>query len=357
MLTATRAFLAARPALVFPQLKCNWSPLNTSQSGNPALGQIGTSHYSSGDNQLTILGKDGVDTDEFDAHVIVHEWGHFFEANLSRSDSPGGSHTAGDILDPRLAFGEAWGNAVASMVLPETAYSDTLWGTSGLRSFGFDLETEPALNNQGKIPDDPTPGFWSESSVMRFLYDVFDPANESFDGVALGLGPIIDVLTGPERTTVALTTVASVVTGLKATPTGGAAAAGLNTLAAHYLLGPITTVWGDGDATLRGMYTDAAALPFTSSGLALGGGNPENTYQQNQYFVFQSPGGSRRVTSTSGQDVDLAVYQAGVLKGRAATASGNETLDVATTAGLTYVVVLTGFGTAPGDYPVTVKIQ
>jgi hypothetical protein len=55
---------------------------------------------------MFLLGKEDVDTDEFDTHVVVHEWGHYFESAVSRSDSPGGNHALGDLLDARLAFGE-----------------------------------------------------------------------------------------------------------------------------------------------------------------------------------------------------------------------------------------------------------
>lgn len=89
-------------------LKVNWSVNNVPQSGDKARGLIRTSHFAPDDNQLYILGKDGVDTDEFDTHVIAHEWGHFYQANISRSDSTGGRHGPGDVLDPRLAFGEGW---------------------------------------------------------------------------------------------------------------------------------------------------------------------------------------------------------------------------------------------------------
>jgi len=359
MLTATRAFVAAKPGLTFPALKCNWSPKNTSsQAINLTTGEIGTSHYSSADNQLYILGKDQVDTDEFDSHVIVHEWGHFFEANLSRSDSPGGQHRSGDLLDPRLAFGEAWGNAVASMVLPESIYSDTSWTGAGvLAGFGFDLETEPP-DGMGGVLDDPNPGPFSEFSVMRFLYDVFDSgAGESFDRVALGLAPIVEVMTGPERTTPSLTTLASFVAGVKGTAAGGAAAAALDTLAAHYTVGPITSAFGDGDPRLKAMFEPATPLPYTSS-VSLGGGAPDNFWQQNQYFVFTGTGGTLTITSASAQDVDLFAIQAGVVKASATGPTGNEHFTLPTTSGATYVLLLTGYGPATaGDYPVTVSIQ
>ena len=54
-------------------------------------------------------------TDEYDDHVVVHEWAHYFEANFSRSDSIGGDHASDNVLDIRLAFGEGFGNAYSAM--------------------------------------------------------------------------------------------------------------------------------------------------------------------------------------------------------------------------------------------------
>ncbi len=347
MFTAATAFTAVRN-VVFPPLHVNWSPDNVPQSGTTASGQIGTSHFSRSDGEIYVLGKDGVDTDEYDSHVIVHEWGHYFEANLSRSDSPGGRHGPGDILDPRIAFGEAWGNSVASMVLPESVYSDSSWANGNPSVFGFDLETEPTPT------DDPTPSAFSEASVMRVLYDIYDPSNESFDGVATGLGTIYDVLTGPEKTTDAVTTLGSFITGLKAQP--GVSASAVDTLLAHYQIGPISTEWGDGDTNLRGMFTDAL-LPFSGS-IALGGGYPANSWQQNQYYVFTGTGGAATVSATSTEDVAIFGFHTGVLVGSAdANLSGTETFSLNTQVGTKYVVVLTGFGATSGDYNVTVSIQ
>ena len=130
MYTAAKAFMAVRP-VNFPALHVNWSPNNVPQTGDKKQGFIGTSHYAFADKEIYVLGKVGVDTDEFDSHVIVHEWGHYFEDNLSRSDSPGGPHSAGQKLDPRIAFGEGYGNAIAAILLPESVYTDTAWDGSG----------------------------------------------------------------------------------------------------------------------------------------------------------------------------------------------------------------------------------
>jgi hypothetical protein len=356
MYTASRAFMAVRQ-VTFPALKVNWSPNNVPQSGDKSQGFISTSHFAFNDREIYVLGKVGADTDEFDTHVIVHEWGHYFEANLSRSDSPGGPHQAGDVLDPRIAFGEGYGNAIAAMVLPESIYTDTAWSGSSSgppAAFGFDAETAPSPT------DDPTPGAFSEMSVQRILYDLFDSGtNESaYDQTALGLGVIYDVLTGPQKTTEAMTTIGSFITGLKAQ--AGVNATAVNTLLAHYNIGPITSAYGDGDEGnqgLRAMYTNVPAYPFTTS-INLGGGFPFNSWQQNQYYVFTGNGARVTISANSSFDVAIAAYRRGQKMGEADNnLSGTETFSITTQADAKYVLILTGFKETQGDYPVSLSFQ
>lgn len=354
MYTAARAFMAVRQ-VNFPALKVNWSPNNVPQAGDKTQGFISTSHFAFNDREIYVLGKAGVDTDEFDSHVIVHEWGHYFEANLSRSDSPGGPHRPGDVLDPRIAFGEGYGNAIAAMVLPESMYVDTAWsgGSSGPPSaFGFDAETAPSPT------DDPNPGAFSEMSIQRVLYDLFDSgSNEAaYDQTAVGLGTIYDVLVGPQKTTEAMTTIGSFIAGLKAQP--GVNATAVNTLLAHYNIGPITSAFGDGDSGsqgLRAMYTDVPSYPFNTS-IGLGGGFEFNTWQQNQYYVFTGNGARVTITANSTSDVAIAAYRQGQKVGESdSTLNGTETFSITTQADVRYVLVLTGFGTTQGDYNVSLS--
>jgi hypothetical protein len=227
-------------------------------------------------------------------------------------------------------------------------YIDTNWNGATMSGFGFDAETEPNPS------DDPTPSAFSESSVLRVLYDVFDGSNEPFDNFGVGLGPIADVLMGPQKNTDAMTTLASFVTALKAQP--GVNAGALDTLLAHSQIGPITTAFGDGDPGLRGMYTDAA-LPYSAT-MALGGGNSPNSWEQNQYYLFTGNGQTVTVSATSTQDVAVAAYQRGAKKGAAdANTSGTESFSFATQQGVTYVMVLTGFGATPGNYDIDVSIH
>lgn len=348
--TAASAFLAARPSLNFPLLKVNWSPNNTTDSnGTVAQGFLGTSYFDGELNEIFVVGKDGVDTDEYDNHVIVHEWGHYFEANVSRSDSLGGDHSSGDVLDPREAFTEGWGNAASGMLLNDPIYADTYFTSGMIDAFGWNLEDEPAPT------DDPSRGVFSESSVMRFLYDVWDPANEGpFDAVTLGLGPIADAFTSGHRTTSALATLGSFVTSLKAQP--GVDAAALDTLLAHWNIGPITSDFGAGAPALRAMYQDVISYPLNQS-VTLDGREAYNFASQNKYWVLTGTGARITVTADSAEDVAIGAYRRGVEVGSADDVlSGPETFSFNSTSGTVYIITLTGYGQVSGTYNATMAI-
>ncbi len=351
MYTAAQAFLAVRP-VNFPMLRVNWSPDNVPQSGDKATGRISTSHFDSEENEIYILGKDGADSDEFDSHVIVHEWGHYFEHNLSRADSPGGPHSRGDVLDPRLAFGEGYGNALSAILLPTKVYADTYWAGATLTAFGFDMETAPTPT------DDPSPGAFSETSVMRLLYDLFDDGatEAAYDQVSIGLGTFYDVLVGPQRTTPAMTTIGSFIAGLKAQP--GVNATAVNTLLAHYNIGPVTSPWGDGDTSLRSMYTQVTSYPYNLN-TTLVGGVDSNKRSQNRYYILNGTGGGLRFSASSPYDVGIAAYLQGSLAGAADIGlSGTETFSLSSTqADATYILVLTGFRQTAGSYDVSLSIS
>ncbi len=204
-----------QPTAVFPPLDAYWSPDNTSGSSatrNIDTGDIGTSFYSN--NQLFLLGKEGVDIEEFDDHVIVHEWGHYFEDNFSRSDSIGGEHGLGNQLDKRVAFGEGFATALAGIVLNDPQYCDALWSGNTLSGFGFNIEN----GNPGVA------GWFNEISVLKFVYDLWDTQVDGADTVDIGFGPIFNVMAGPQATTPAFTSIFSFATYLKQQGTGQNAA-------------------------------------------------------------------------------------------------------------------------------------
>ena len=222
---AKQLILGASASATFPDLNLYWSITNKNAGDPfcPDTGNIGTSFYTAGGDTencvpsapaplpagIYILGffssGGSGDTDEFDAHVIAHEFGHYFEAQFGRSDSIGGIHGGGDRLDSRVAFGEGWGNAYAAMTQNDPVYRDSYNGIS--QDFQFDMEQGSALNE----------GWFSEGSVGEFIWDVFDnnTTPESGDNVALGFNPIFAVMTDEQQSTDALTSVFSFAAALR----------------------------------------------------------------------------------------------------------------------------------------------
>jgi hypothetical protein len=218
---AKELVLTAAPSTAFPELRLFWSNENrpTVNRFCPDDGDIGTSSYivfSQGEiDDCGQANGDGIyilgdftqgDTDEFDQPVIAHEFGHYVEDRFGRSDSIGGDHGgAGDLLDLRVAFGEGWGNAFSSMARGDPVYRDSQGGMNS--EFFFSVET-----------DDPTDeGWFSEASVQEILWDLFDPANEPGDTVALGFTPLFTAMTGAQVSTAALTSIYTFSTALRAT--------------------------------------------------------------------------------------------------------------------------------------------
>jgi hypothetical protein len=194
-----QAIVAERPNEVFLPLDAFWSVNNTLTSElNIDTGELTASFYRPDIDSLFLLGDAGVDTEEFDDHVVMHEWGHYFEDAFSRSDSIGGPHSIGQSLDARLAFGEGFATAMAAMVLEEQQYCDT--SAAGSNS-GFGISTES--ENRG------LQGWMNEMSVATLIYDLWDTDDDGADNGSIGFGPILDVMMGPQANTEAFTTLFS----------------------------------------------------------------------------------------------------------------------------------------------------
>lgn len=182
---AAQTFSEIDENISFPDLEIRWSPKNKTVIGNKALGQIGTSAYfpEIDGGTIYLLGEEGRDTDEYDPHVILHEWGHYFEHRLSRTDSLGGLHSLNDRLDPRVAFSEAWGNALSAILTDDPIYRDSS-GERQSSGFSVDLERGDVVN----------PGWFSQASIGSILYDIFDSQSDGADRLSAGLGPLYTVM-------------------------------------------------------------------------------------------------------------------------------------------------------------------
>ena len=177
--TGLQQFVTAGYNGNFPPLQLRWSVKNNTAEGDLALGEIGTSFYWG--DAIYILGEANQDTDEFDSHVVVHEWGHYIEDALARSDSIGGPHQYGDYLDMRVAFSEGFANAFAAMMLDDPIYRDSS-GFNQSNSFLYDVGEK----------NHPTKGWYSEASVESVLYNYF---LNSTNKTAKDFSPILSTLT------------------------------------------------------------------------------------------------------------------------------------------------------------------
>ena len=235
---AMQLVTGVNPGAQFAPLDAFWSVNNTPNvsTRNLDTGEIGTSFYRGDLDSLFLLGDANADTEEFDTHVVAHEWGHYYEDVLARADSTGGRHGLDERLDARLAFGEGWGNAVAGMVMSDPQYFDTFFRLTGQTSFGFSVESDGTF----------APGWYNESSVQLILWDLFDAAADGSDGLTLGFAPLHEVLTGPQRVTPAFTTLFSFIHELKqANPSESAA---IDTIVSGQSIDVIADIWGDSEA-------------------------------------------------------------------------------------------------------------
>ncbi len=171
------------PAVQFPPLEIRWSTANRAVSADKMRGDIGTTFYSIEDQSIYLLGEAGNDTDEYDRSVIAHEFAHYLEYQLGRTDSIGGNHSMTAKLDMRVAFSEGWSNAFAAITTADAGYRDSI-GVGQNGGLYYSLEANPYGNA----------GWFSENSVQKILYDLYDPVNENFDQISLGFAPIYQTL-------------------------------------------------------------------------------------------------------------------------------------------------------------------
>jgi hypothetical protein len=314
----------AKPNTQFPPLTVFWSPNN-----QPALpfdlvrGDVGGSSFSTTGNcadlnrYMVVLGKDGVDTDEYDSSVVAHEYGHYLQSAFSTSHSLGGAHSLNDKSDMTLAFSEGWGNAFSSMARTNPIYADS-FNFAQSRGFTFNLAVPPT---------DAQRGWYREDSVGTSLYALF---------VNQGFAPIWTALTGPMKTSQdALATIFSFADALRS-----AGNSALNSILAaqNILVGATPNQWGQGESNNGG---DAGNLPVytpltlgvdapacfigTNVRTYLAGDTPINKLGAVKYYRATLPSaGARTITSVfpqGGHDIDFQVFQNGVLRGEAGSDS------------------------------------
>jgi PKD repeat protein len=195
-----------------PALDAYWNERNVPTDGDLTRGEIGTTAYypvNSGGIApgIYVLGAANNDTDEFDQHIIAHEFQHYLEDTLSRADTVGGEHSLNERLDLRVAFSEGYSNAFSAMVLDDPLYRDS-FGTAQGTDFHFSVESTATS----------VPGWYNESSVHRIVWDLFDTVNDGADTLSIGYAPMHDVFMNELRDDVPLTSLFAFITALKQRP-------------------------------------------------------------------------------------------------------------------------------------------
>ena len=348
---------SAKPDVNFPELVADWGINNVPEDGT---------YFTSENVQHMVLTADlTADTDEFDQHVIAHEFGHYIEYNFSRADNIGGTHGLGDKLDPRVAFGEGFGYAFGAIVLndPVTRDSfvdDTLGCPNDQCSSTFNVNTNPSTSPPG-IPDGNFGCWCSESSVWSILWDVFDNDGEAGDTVTLGFTPIWNVLVGPQKTTPAFTTIFSFLTELKNLNASSAAA--INTLvAAQNINAANIDIFGSQETSVPTPFTSNEVIPIYATATlnvpttlrTTNRGGPTaidtsgNKLSNHRFIKFTATGANVTITATSNsplatRDVDFLVYRASPFAFYRSAQSGPAASEI-----------LSNMPTAAGDYLIDV---
>lgn len=307
------------PTIIFPQLKVNWSEDNTSTSGTYESGNIGTSHWNHQTKQLYILGRKDVDTDEFDHHVIVHEWGHYFEDQLSRADSFGGAHSEGSILDPRVAFSEGLCNAISAMALyPDTVYRDS--GGVGQQDGLVIMDIEDGVYSNN-------PGWFSETSVHQIVYDLWDGVND--DTISLGIGPIYNSLTSSVRNTTSFTTIFPFIAGLL----DEVNQSDLDSLLAKYSIDPIFDSYGTNETNYANWSYNLPVyneLLKGATAISMRVQGSSNVLASNRLVKFTPTSSSITLQINSSQAVSVELYYKGEMIDIDAGINGVNTISFST---------------------------
>jgi hypothetical protein len=196
--TAQQIIGRESPAISLDLVTVYWSIHNSDAEGDAALGNIGGAH-SNGGSAIFLSGKVDEDTDEYDKSVVLHEFGHCIQSQISRDDSVAGQHSRGDILDPRVAFSEGWADAVAGMLEnpSNSQYVDSKGRGQSTTSPSFDREIDSNIETDSTPTAQRHDGYYSEASIDEVLWDIFDNGEQlgaDDDPVSLGLQPLLQAL-------------------------------------------------------------------------------------------------------------------------------------------------------------------
>jgi hypothetical protein len=357
-LLAAETILAAKADIVFKPLNLYWSTGNTNAAGEVKNGLIGTSYFgqdvfnAAGRGAIYLLGAANIDTDEYDANVIAHEFGHYLEYAVYRSDSVGGAHSLTARVDPALAFSEAWGNFFSAAMRQNSLYTDSN-GSNNASGLWFDLETNSALN------------IYNEAAVQGALWDLHDTASDAGETAACAL-PIFSNAFLALKNDAAAASYLSFATALQnAAP--ACAMAGLATIHANMGTGTITNSYTPASqpaaACRTAVYATASLPAYTDAGtldLSFSSGGINN-YCAIKWYRVTGNGTTRSIALsgvTGSCNLDLYLTQGGsvVASSRNPAMGANEALTATLQNSMDYVIRIHTVSPATGICNYTLNI-
>ncbi len=358
-----KAVKAAAPGTRFAKLNIFWSTKNVATTFiSVSTGQIPGSVWDG--SQIWLLGKAGVDADEYDIPVVAHEFGHYVETTLGKSHSIGGAHSIGNRLDPRVAFSEGFGNAFSSMVRNNPVYYDTSGANNATVGLNLNLESDATTNA----------GSHNETSIQKIMWDLYDSNNDGSDALALGFNTIYGVMVNQQKNTHSLTTILPFIKAIKSV---SGQAVSVDAIVNKEFGGTINDDFCTGGTCgAAGQPDDGAnnCRPnIYNTSLAIGGSHVQsatvgidmdfggqgfNKYCSTEYYKITGNGTTHNIqfqAMGATCDLDLYVYENGVLKSKAnskgenAGGSGLEVLNNFTfTNGATYIIEIRGWSKNSG---------
>jgi hypothetical protein len=337
--------LSVAASTAFPPLRVFWSINNLPASGDRAQGQIGTTSFvsgGSGSRAIYVLGKENVDTDEYDSSVVAHEWGHYYQSAFSRDDSPGGNHSISQFVDRRLAFSEGWGNAWSGIALERSNYTDSI-GSGQAQGTNLDLTVGPSSGA----------GWFRESSVQSILWQL---------NKQVGFKPIHDTLTGGFKSAIAVTSIHPFAATYRvASPSS----AGLldSLLTGQAISAAANDPFGTNESNNGGlgialpMYGNATVGGGTTTACVsnqYGNANKHGSYTYLRFSASSTRGYAFTVTGPAGSDPDFVIYSGGE-RARSDGLGTTESATISLTAG-DYVLVINDFENISNNTCFTVSI-
>lgn len=171
--------------LLIPKADIYWEKgfnpvLYTGSNGGPL------SFFEPYSSKIFILGGENgdvnvADTDHFDPSIVIHEYFHFLEQNISKRSSPGGQHDGDMKLGSRLAWSEGAAQFFQAAITNFPQVVDTIGNSDGYTRIGLKISVEDAIQDR---PENTGEGALREFAVARFLWDIHDSTNESGDNLS-----------------------------------------------------------------------------------------------------------------------------------------------------------------------------